>query len=333
MAEELYAVVTTIQATTPALASLEKKLIEVGGTLIVAGDAKSPDSMDLAEGNHFMTVASQLGSGFELAGKLPLNHYGRKNIGYLEAIRRGARVIYETDDDNAPLESWSVRSREVEAVGCDHDGWVNVYRYFSAAKIWPRGLPLDEVNAPTPETSSVSTVRSPLQQGLADGSPDVDAVWRLVLDEPVVFDRRESVYLDSGAWCPFNSQSTWWWPEAYALMYLPSYCSFRMTDIWRSFIAQRCLWELGYGVVFHASEVVQERNVHVLMRDFADEIPGYLRNREIAHLLENLSLRSGTEHLNDNLLSCYEALIAREVFPDKELPLVESWLRDVDAIS
>ena len=38
------------------------------------------------------------------------------------------------------------------------------------------------------------------------------------------------------------------------LMYLPSTCTFRMTDIWRSLIAQRCLWELGQGVVFHAAD-------------------------------------------------------------------------------
>jgi len=32
------------------------------------------------------------------------------------------------------------------------------------------------------------------------------------------------------------------------LMYLPIKASFRMTDIYRSFVAQRCLWELGEGV-------------------------------------------------------------------------------------
>jgi hypothetical protein len=108
---------------------------------------------------------------------------------------------------------------------------------------------------------------------LADHSPDVDAVWRLVLDRPFCFDKGESLYLAPGTWCPFNSQSTWWWPEAYPLLYLPSFCTFRMTDIWRSFVAQRCLWAVGQGVAFHASEVAQARNQHNLMRDFEDEVP------------------------------------------------------------
>ena len=78
------------------------------------------------------------------------------------------------------------------------------------------------------------------------------------------------VWLGPETWCPFNSQSTWWFPVAYPLMYLPSRVSFRMTDIWRGFVAQRCLWELGKGIVFHAAEVVQRRNPHALLRDFAD---------------------------------------------------------------
>ena len=34
-------------------------------------------------------------------------------------------------------------------------------------------------------------------------------------------------------------------------------------------------------LVFHTAEVVQERNVHRLIRDFEDEIPGYTNNFRI----------------------------------------------------
>ncbi len=176
-------------------------------------------------------------------------------------------------------------------------------------------------------------IDAPIQQGLADNSPDVDAIWRLVLDVPFTFERGPSILLPAGAWCPFNSQSTWWWREAYPLLYLPSHCSFRMTDIWRSFIAQRCLWELGCGVVFHAPEVIQDRNPHDLMRDFKDEIPGYQRNRELASVLENLTLRAGQEHVGENIRLCYGALIERNFFPEQELELVDLWLRDLASVS
>ena len=91
------------------------------------------------------------------------------------------------------------------------------------------------------------TVACPIQQGLADGNPDVDAIFRLVLPLPMNFGRKPPIALCRGAWCPFNSQNTSWWPAAYPLLYLPAYCSFRMTDIWRSFVAQRICWENGWS--------------------------------------------------------------------------------------
>jgi hypothetical protein len=117
---------------------------------------------------------------------------------------------------------------------------------------------------------------------------------------------------------------------AYPLMYLPSYCSFRMTDIWRSFIAQRCLWEIDCGLVFHAAEAFQERNVHNLLRDFTDEVPGYTGNNKIIGLLEATKLERGESAVGENLLRCYEVLAKEGFFPaDKELPLVKAWLADV----
>ena len=98
-----------------------------------------------------------------------------------------------------------------------------------------------------------------------------------------------------------------------------------MTDIWRSFIAQRCLWELGLGVVFHPAEVVQDRNEHNLMRDFTDEIPGYQRNRELAQVLESTSLLPGRDGVATNLKRCYSALVDQGFFSSDELDLVDAW--------
>ncbi len=174
-------------------------------------------------------------------------------------------------------------------------------------------------------------VESPIQQELANVAPDVDAAWRLThANEPFHFDaNRPSVHLAPGAWCPFNSQATWWFPPAFPLMYLPSTCTFRMTDIWRSFVAQRCLWELGRGLTFHAPRVEQERNVHDLMKDFEDEVPGYLKNEQIARTLDALTLRPRADAVADNLVRCYEALVGIGVLKPEELPLVKAWLDDL----
>ena len=266
---------------------------------------------------------------------MPTGHYARKNLGYLIAIGQKPDCIYETDDDNAPNAAWRERSLRTHARKIEARPWANVYRMFSEANIWPRGFPLDLIADPkTYRTDAIETdeVDAPIQQGLANLSPDVDAIWRLVLDRDFAFEEKESVWLPRNTWCPFNSQTTWWWPEAYPLLYLPSYCSFRMTDIWRSFVAQRCLWELGYGLVFHPPEVDQQRNLHSLMRDFEDEVPGYLQNRKIVQALESLSLRSGDGAVSQNLRTCYEALVRIAAVPEKELGLVDAWLEDLSGL-
>jgi hypothetical protein len=275
----------------------------------------------------------QLESGFQLARALPTGHYARKNIAYLAAVQLDAECIYETDDDNAPNETWKPRARTTLARACPPRQWANVYRMFSEEHIWPRGFPLDRITDPGTyvwdEDSAPEWVDAPIQQGLANGSPDVDAIWRLTLDRNFRFEDRSSVALQAGTWCPFNSQTTWWWPSTFPLLYLPSYCSFRMTDIWRSFVAQRCLWELGHGLVFHPAEVDQERNQHNLLRDFEDEVPGYLHNHRIVAALEGLALRGGEPAVSGNLLKCYEALVRIGVIPEKELGLVQAWVADL----
>lgn len=330
MNNKVFSVITTIQTPGKAVLEFDRVLKREGIVLVVVGDRKGPAFFDL-EDTLFLSLPDQLKSGFALARLLPENHYARKNIGYLHAVSQGASSIYETDDDNAPLAAWRQRTKSVKALSVAANGWVNAYRFFAEEVIWPRGFPLDEIKSTKdlPVRGELCEVEAPVQQSLANNSPDVDAVWRLVLDRPFQFDDGASIYLQPGAWCPFNSQSTWWWPEAFPLMYLPSYCSFRMTDIWRSLVAQRCLWEMGCGVVFHAPEVIQERNKHNLMRDFEDEIPGYMRNKRLVEIVEGLSLKPGIASAGENMLACYEALVKEDFFPGKELDLIEAWLADI----
>jgi len=323
-------VITTIQPPTPSVMEMVQKSLQHGLRTIAVGDRKTPD-VSWPGGVDYLSVAAQREMDLQLPAVLPENHYARKNIGYLLAMSLGAELIFDTDDDNAPLPAW--HRREVEAIArpCLQTGWVNAYQWFTEEHIWPRGLPLESIRSgePAGQLGQAATIRAPIQQGLANGSPDVDAVWRLTMDKEITFRDGGSVLLQKGAWCPFNSQSTWWFPEAYPLMYLPSFVSFRMTDIWRSFIAQRCLWAMGYGLVFHGPEMFQERNPHNLLRDFEQEIPGYLGNNKIREVLENLQLSDKPRDAGKNLHSCYLALVAGGFVPEKEMVLVEAWLKDV----
>ena len=324
------AVVTSIQSPTASLVALARHAANANMSLFIIGDRKSPAQFHL-DGARFWSVADQHDLDFELAPLLPENHYARKNVGYLLALRAGARGLFDTDDDNAPLASWRPREELVEACDVSGRGWVNTYSYFTSSHIWPRGLPLDCVGVGRSggARGAAASANAPIQQSIVNGSPDVDAIWRLVMDREFEFDPGDSIRLGPGAWCPFNSQSTWWFPTAFPLLYLPSHVSFRMTDIWRSFVAQRCLWELDLGIVFHGPEMYQDRNPHNLLRDFEQEIPGYLGNAQMAGILENVTLSPGQANIGDNLLRCYKALVVANFVPSEEMRLVEAWLSDI----
>ena len=76
----------------------------------------------------------------------------------------------------------------------------------------------------------------------------------------------------------------------------------------------------------------QERNEHDLMNDFREELPGYLNNTRVCEVLGELPLQSGLDKINDNLRSCYEALVKLNVIDQRELPLLDAWISDLDPL-
>jgi hypothetical protein len=253
-------------------------------------------------------------------------------IGYLYAMSRGARLIADTDDDNAPKEGWTRPDFESEFDVLEGDGFVNVYRYFSDSYVWPRGFPLHLLRAE--ETATVSGRRSidvGVWQFLADGDADVDAIYRLVFDRPVTFASRPALALGRGVVCPFNSQNTFFAKDAFPLLYLPSYVTFRFTDILRGLVAQPVLWESGLHLAFGPATVRQQRNPHDYLADFSDEIPMYLQ-AEAAFDAAAAAVSSRVS-IAENLRAAYEGLEKRGIVEPRERILLEAWLADVTRVA
>jgi len=330
-------VVTTIAPPTRGMIEISRRLETTPGTLWIVGDRKGPPAYALPA-VRFLPIDEQLLLPFQLAKLLPEKHYTRKNLGYLAAIATGIDHLVETDDDNIPGEDfWCLRQASVDASLVRHPGWCNAYTFFTTARIWPRGLPLKAIRPSyeaRPGLPSPTVCECLIQQGLANENPDVDAVYRLTGSLPIRFEQRAPVALARGTWCPFNSQNTTFFRAAFPLLYLPSCCTFRMTDIWRSFVAQRCLWEMNSTVLFSAATVSQDRNEHDLLRDFEDEIPGYLQNERIQTILEALPLTAGRapSTVCQNLLACYEALVGAGIVGPGETPLVSAWCADLQGL-
>ena len=167
-------VVTTIQYPTEQL----KKLSRIPDwSLVVVGDKKTPGDWYL-ENCEYLSPERQLSLGYDLAPLLPWNHYSRKNIGYLFALERGASIIYETDDDNETLDGLSPCYSEclIPEI-CSQDRCVNMYAYFGHPEVWPRGFPLNLIHHANPlAISSPKRCVLGIEQGVVNGSPDVDAL-------------------------------------------------------------------------------------------------------------------------------------------------------------
>ena len=316
-------VVTTINPPTEGIKTLTGR----GWDVYVVGDKYTPGDWD-CDGTCFFPIDGL--TEFDLEEHLPTSHYSRKNIGYLAAMHDGAEAIYETDDDHLLYDyALDELSESLSARTPFEAGWLNVYDEFTDGFMWPRGFPLQEVNIPSPYVSTTTwSVNCPIQQFLVDGDPDVDAVYRMTRAGASTWNPGSSpLALGYGTFSPFNSQNTLWYPSAYPYMYLPSYVSFRVTDIWRSFIAHRCIAEDGDYVAFRSPNARQDRNPHDLLKDFEDEIPGYLLNAKIVDKLWSLDLRGMKP--TERLLYCYARLAAIGAIKSQEIPLVDAWISDL----
>ena len=297
--------------------------------LIVVGDKKSPADWRCGHAN-FITVKQQEEMSYEIVKTLPYNHYCRKMIGYLEAIKSGAEYIIDTDDDNIPKAGWGFPLFEGN---CDTiapgKGFVNVYQLYTDHKIWPRGLPLHLINKDfrLEDTMGESPANIGIWQGLADEDPDVDAIYRLTNDTPCYFNNRAPVVLGKGTVSPFNTQNTMIRKELFALMYLPTYVTFRYTDILRGLVAQPLMWLYNYQLGFTNANVVQKRNPHDYMKDFISEIPMYETGEAVIEIVSGAV--SASNSLEDNLHNAYRALLNKKIVIDKEMTTLEAWLKDI----
>ncbi len=302
--------------------------------VLIVGDKKTP--VDWRSPN-----VTYLGPGdvrsrrHRIHSDLPWNHYGRKMLGYLEAIARGATTIAESDDDNIPYDGWAFPNFGGTFATTPADlGYVNIYSLFSKQAIWPRGLPLRRVLDPASSIDRNGLVDTEVQvgiwQGLADGDPDVDAIYRLVSGSACTFEPGSPVTLGSGTFSPFNSQNTAFREDVFPLLYLPAFVNFRYTDILRGVVAQPILHAAGLQLGVCQATVFQERNDHDFMRDFESEVPMYL-TVERAHNTACEAVSSGAT-VQANLQAVYAALRHIDVVTDDEVRLLDAWLEDVERL-
>lgn len=281
-------VITTINPPTEQIHKWHKLSQSLGYNLIIIGDQKTPDWGSEFK-DSFYSFDRQNSLPFKyIKSSVPANHYARKNVGYLMAIDMfNADIIYETDDDNEPMDNWHIEEFddvELPAYSIKHD--IGRTEFFNTLKtrdriIWPRGFPLQRVKDEIDniQKEPVQKVKIGVWQNMVFGEPDVDAIYRMV-GEPLNGCIEKScapVYeppyaLKKWLYAPFNSQNTTWRKEMFGFLPLPSNVPSRACDIVRSYAAQRLMWNKGFCLGIGEPTVYQKRNKHDAFKDLKEEV-------------------------------------------------------------
>jgi len=252
-----------------------------GWTLIVVGDKKTPhEAYRSMEHIIYMDPEYQETHYKELSDLIGWNCIQRRNLGYIEAYRRGATIIASVDDDNIPKPGWgeSLLLGIPQSAACYTPTHVSVFDPLSATnhkELWHRGYPLDMILQKNDLTVESMIVKPSVQADFWDGDPDVDAISRLTVAPLCKFEDKHFPFCGTVI-SPFNSQNTFFTRDSIKDYFVFPHVG-RMDDIWGGYYMQA----KGHTVIYNKATVVQERNVHNYLVDFSKEVDGYLHNSKL----------------------------------------------------
>ena len=343
-----WGVVTTIFAPSKAVTKFVQAMKNYSGwCLVVAGDIKGPDSYMDEENVVFLSVERQreLAEHMPLVAKTPWNHFGRKNVAYLYAIANGAKTIWDFDDDNELL-----TDRIFQLTTTSHSGQVvelavvndtcralnpyPLYKPSSKQLIWPRGYPMQyiltddcTVHCTQPARLDVDSIG--VYQMLANGDPDVDAIYRQTRPLPVFFEtlKDDPPLIAPHQFFPFNAQATLWKEKAFWGLLLPITVHGRVSDIWRSYMTQTIIFRhAGLFASYMGPHVLQERNAHTLLADFDAEKPLYDRAGVLVDYLYDWRPKANTTSLSALIEQLVVDLVEHDILQQDDLIYTQEWL-------
>lgn len=335
-----WGVVTTIFSASDAVKLIAKKK---EWCLVVVADKKTPTEIEFnVPGCHFLTPEMQVEMFPDFSDSTPWNHFGRKNIGYLYAIKMDAERIWDFDDDNLGMLDLEKVFEDGVVAPCSQEFVappINPYPFYGVRNVsttWPRGFPLDKIQdkRTTPDLCLTNLKDSDVfvYQSLANKEPDVDAIYRLTKETPFDFmdTEKRSLAIPLNWYTPFNAQATMWNRVGFYLLMLPASVHGRVADIWRGYIAEYMMAHTARKLlVFTKPYVVQKRNAHNYLGDFQSEIPLYLKASRFIDFLSKRPFNEEESFLQ-NLVDLYVDLYERDYIDESDVLLVAKWVKLLD---
>ncbi|XP_071086547.1 uncharacterized protein [Haliotis cracherodii] len=214
----------------------------------------------------------------------------------------------------------------------------NPYHHFGQPTLWPRGYPLGSVGENITLEYELNHWKTPsIQQGVVNGDPDVDALFRLTRKQThsqlnVTFDdRAPPAIVPAGVFSPFNSQNTLFLYDALWALLIPTTTTFRVCDIWRGYWAQRLLWEMGGHLGFFPPNAFQKRNSHSYLSDANDEKDLYFQTERLVTFLSKW--RCGADKsFFDCVKQLSKDMCENNFWKESDVILTSVWIRDLNTI-
>jgi hypothetical protein len=306
---------------------------------LVVADKATPESLQLATENYsnvdLLTVSQQETlRTISFVDKIPWNHFGRKNIGYLYAVRNGAEQIWDFDDDNLllrPVPDYQQNPSVLTYLPYSSSHLLNLYPTMGASESpsWPRGFPLLKIksNDSVPYLSLPMKIRSKsigVIQSLANGDPDVDAIFRMTGNIPFEFSGEHLFLLPKSKFMPLNAQATLFYRNSFWMLFLPVSVHGRVSDIWRSYFSIKLNEWSSSEILFSPPLVRQNRNPHNYMADFSSELDLYTKAEPLASWLQawEPSLFDFPSAIQDLWIEAFE----RDFIGLSDVQLIQQWL-------
>lgn len=301
--------------------------------IIVVGDLKTPHETYLNKNVTYIKTEIETNKFNKINNLLPYNHYCRKNLGYLYAINNNTDIIFDTDDDNYPLNnfnSWNEIINNSKTI--INPKMPNIMNLFTNKDIWARGFPIELIQKKEEikliKSSNDEINKIGIIQSIAKGDPDVDAIYRLTnknYNSDIIFDENKSFICKKNIFTQGNTQATLWIDKKiFHLLYIPCTVSFRFCDILKMYIAQKCMWEYDKLFCYISPIVKQDRNEHNFMQDFISE---YTMYTSIFNIINNIFNKIKLKGNKEDLIIIYTELYKNGIVKELELEIINEWLK------
>lgn len=263
---------------------------------------------------------------------IPYNSFSRRNIGDLWAYEQGADIVIRIDDDNFPAQDDFIRGHLI--VGQKNSwpskrtgtGWYNNCELLACnttRTFYPRGFPYSQRWQKTKTIERRRQARVVVNEGLWIGNPDVDAITRL--SEPVDVAgpsaqwKHAHYILESGIWCPINTQNTAFARDVLPCAFVSPYAG-RYDDILMGYLMLKIIDHMGDAVAYGRPLLRQNRNAHNLWKDLSLELDWYTRSETLLKALREIKLtRRGYGEAYRELAESLERCLGAEKKPFEPL--------------